>query len=75
MYSPSASTFIYDASSLPIILVVEDVTIDLPMNETQNENLGLICSEDAINLQQPTNELYKIMPLPQQIIDKKSPSN
>lgn len=45
------------------------------MNETQNENLGLICSEDAINLQQPTNEPYKIMPLAQQLIHKQSPSN
>lgn len=58
-YSPSPSINVYDVSSPPLIPVTENMTTDLQMNETQNENLGSTYSEDIINLQQPTNEPYK----------------
>ena len=38
------------------------MTTDISIIETQNENLGSTCSEDI------SHEPYKIMPLPQQLI-------
>ena len=71
-YSSSASTNVYDISLL-IISVNENMTSDIPINEMQMKfRLDLQWSYN-INLQQPTNEPYKIIPLPKQLIQ--SPSN